>query len=74
VGRELYFVDRDQRLYCSDARIPFRMAALLPGQTGNIRQIRIQRVDGTALPRAKKGVPVCLEEEYHIFLEIVRQS
>lgn len=74
VGRELYFVDRDQRLYCSNARIPFRMAALLSGQMEDIRQIRIQRIDGMALPRAKKGVQLCLEEEYRIFMEIIRKT
>jgi len=74
VGRALYFVDRNQRLYCSDARLPFRMAASLPEQIEDIRQIRIQRIDGVALPRAKNGVQICLEEEYRIFLEIDRKA
>lgn len=74
VGRVLYFADRNQRLYCSGARIPFRMAALLPEQPEDIWRIRIQRIDGMALPKTKKGVQLCLEEEYRIYLEIIRKN
>lgn len=68
LGRVIYFMGSEGRLYCSADRIPFKVLADVPGRPAEV-SVKVARIESIISPKAGRKA-TALEEEYRLSLEV----